>query len=481
MVSCSQGDVFLINGEGGNAPRLWGFVDNTNKIISVANSGISGDYLRIIAPANSAKCIINSVTAKYGLCFKGSLAYTLGLAIKGQGLNKTALSDANDADVNTIYTVFANTTSNVPGDGVLITVRFNSATGNGHTQIFVGSGGGDFYWRVYWSNVWREWQKAIVKTDPIVKGSNLTSTTLTDANNASTNTIYTVFTTSTENIPTDGVLITARFSAAAGNGHAQILVGSDAKLYTRVYWASTWRQWRTYSGDGVSAYDYNVMSMAMFEHFGVVGDSFASGEIVVTAGSYVDYYNQSWGQIIARRNGISCINFSEGGLNTRTWLTSQYGLALVQSSEPQNLYILALGINDNSLGASYIGSIEDITGHSSYTEYGDTFYGNYGRIIEQIQAKAPKAKMVILKTAFGNGNFPAIDTAIGEIAEHYDIPVINQKEDGYLSSSDYLSHMQNGHPTATMYSGMAISIERLMSKCMLTNYDYFKNYTGQTA
>ena len=75
----------------------------------------------------------------------------------------------------------------------------------------------------------------------------------------------------------------------------------------------------------------------MFEKFGVIGDSFASGEVAING--YIDYYNVSWGQILARMSGNKCINFSSGGLSTRTWLTHEKGLNLLNSSEPQQLYI----------------------------------------------------------------------------------------------------------------------------------------------
>ncbi len=95
--------------------------------------------------------------------------------------------------------------------------------------------------------------------------------------------------------------------------------------------------------------EYNQeVDFGFIEKFAVIGDSYASGEIYVkdttNPRGYVagDYYNKSWGQILARKYGAECINMSVGGLTTKTWLTSQKGLPLLNSSDAQELYLCAL-------------------------------------------------------------------------------------------------------------------------------------------
>ena len=58
-----SGDEFTIYGTGGNSGRLWAFVDADNKMISHSDINVvmNGDY--IIAPKNSDKLIVNSMTA----------------------------------------------------------------------------------------------------------------------------------------------------------------------------------------------------------------------------------------------------------------------------------------------------------------------------------------------------------------------------------------------------------------------------------
>lgn len=228
------------------------------------------------------------------------------------------------------------------------------------------------------------------------------------------------------------------------------------------------------------------IDFGFFEKFAIVGDSYASGEIYVADSSQskgytvADYYQKSWGQILARKHGATCINLSVGGLTTRTWLTNSHGLAKMLAEKPQELYLCALGINDEiSLGTSYIGTINDIKNYASYSDYRDTFYGNYGKIIEQIKEHAPKSKIVLMSIAYlYNVTEDSFTAAIEEIAEHYGIPFINIKDDTfYAKDSIYKTGQSYNHPTAPLYAGMAKANERLFCHCVVDNYDYFNDFT----
>ena len=230
------------------------------------------------------------------------------------------------------------------------------------------------------------------------------------------------------------------------------------------------------------------IDFGFFEKFAVIGDSYASGEIYVADSSQskgytvADYYQKSWGQILARKYGATCINLSVGGLTTRTWLTSSLGLTKMLAEEAQELYLCALGINDEiSLGTSYLGTIEDITNYDSYSDYPDTFYGNYGKIIEQIEEHAPKSKIVLMSIAYlYNATEDSFTAAIRNIADYYNIPFINIKDDAfYAKDSIYKTGQSYNHPTAPLYAGMAQANARLFNKCVEDNYEYFKNFTGK--
>lgn len=219
--------------------------------------------------------------------------------------------------------------------------------------------------------------------------------------------------------------------------------------------------------------DDTKVSLSMFQKFGVIGDSYASGVIYPTYGQSVERYSCSWGQILARKCGTVCTNYSHGGLSTRTWLTSSLGLAKLLANEPEDIYYCALGINDyGQLGEDYLGSLTDITSHSEMSEYGDTFYGNYGRIIENIKAHAPHALIVMFTCANTNTVPQKFSDAIVEIANYYEIPYIVQAEDPYFQSAAY-TQMMGGHPTSVGYGGMASAFERLLQGAIQTNRAYF--------
>ena len=59
VVSCSAGDVFTLNGTGGNTGRLWAFIDSSNNMLTKADASISVSNIEIVAPINAAKAIIN--------------------------------------------------------------------------------------------------------------------------------------------------------------------------------------------------------------------------------------------------------------------------------------------------------------------------------------------------------------------------------------------------------------------------------------
>ena len=245
-------------------------------------------------------------------------------------------------------------------------------------------------------------------------------------------------------------------------------------VYSRVKYGR-WGSW-TNTADVHEEY---YTTIAQFLKIGVIGDSYASGEIVLPPyNEFIDYYDLSWGQVIARRNGIKCTNYAQGGLTTRTWLTAQKGKILFDSSNAENLYFIALGINDvETLGMTYLGSISDIK--ENYQDNNDTFYGNYGKIISMIKEKSNSSKIVLLDLANdnNNANYNSYNTAISNIANHFNIPCIHLNDDNFFNSRFY-KDKQYGHPTATTYGGMALAIERLFAKCCINNVSYFRDYIG---
>lgn len=249
-------------------------------------------------------------------------------------------------------------------------------------------------------------------------------------------------------------------------GEFQILVDRNNTMYHRILWGdpATWGKWKSES-------KHINPSISLFQNIGIIGDSYASGELYAN-NNYTDHYEISWGQILARKNGVKAVNFSKGGLTTRDWLADDHGLSLLNSSDPQDLYIIVLGINDyQKLGNSYLGAENDVNTQAN------TFYGNYGKIITAIRAKAPQAKIVLSTMSYDEqGTAHNYNEAIKTLAQHFGLPVIEQNNDALFTSDLYLNHMVGGHPTAPVYAAMANAFQRLIEKSMVDNLDYFMTY-----
>lgn len=407
------------------------------------------------------------------------------------------LTDANAFPDNTIYYVISNDNAqiaNLPAKtGALLT--FGSPhSKHGTTQMFV-THEGAVYTRTKLNNAYTAWKRVSddARVETVIKDSKnigmktgasaiITTAQAAPLDNADTypaNRLYTfnLATAAVSNLPAlKGTMMTFCWRESSSNGLAQLFVANDGVLYVRIKWDGVWTAWesiatKSYADSVASPY----VSLSMFEKFGVVGDSFASGSIYKADGSSGTYYNLSWGQVMARKLGTTCTNFSEGGLSTRTWLTSSKGLALLNSTEPQNIYYLMLGINDRAASnAVDIGDAEDIT-----NETADTFYGNYGKIIRAIQAKAPKAKLIISTMAHrSDDRYPAYNAAIETIAAHFGIPCVKQHENAFFNSDFYQSNMVNNHPTAPVYSGMANALQKMFEDAVRDNMAYFSDYIG---
>ena len=59
-MACSAGDLFSINGHGGNQTRLWGFANSSGTILSVADENADGSNTIIKAPTNAAWIIVHT-------------------------------------------------------------------------------------------------------------------------------------------------------------------------------------------------------------------------------------------------------------------------------------------------------------------------------------------------------------------------------------------------------------------------------------
>lgn len=252
-----------------------------------------------------------------------------------------------------------------------------------------------------------------------------------------------------------------------------VQIWMDSKDYCAIRYKVTNSRWNDWKQLSPKPAFNNFPALSMFPKIGVIGDSWASGQISLTATEYTpDSFHVSWPQIAARNYGIEAENFSHGGLKTETWLTHSNGLSKLQNAEAQDLYICALGINDCAKRVE-IGLIDDIENGAN------TFYGYYGRIIRAIKEKAPSAMIAIATIPQYNASaaIEPYNEAIAEIAEAFGIPMLNLMEDELFQSEFFSENLFYNHPSIPVYSAIAEAYNRLIAKSCMENPAYWNQYT----
>lgn len=345
------------------------------------------------------------------------------------------------------------------------------------------------YFRILWfyegELKWSKWKK-ITNEDTYMVGdrqiydANTMKAPYDDLNTVPLNTIitYSYYPKELKNKPikdyTKGASInTYNYTDSTYLGAVQTLTQIDGRCFSRIYWnfdgVKRWSSWKEVGNEYVDEYPLGI---ELFENIAVIGDSYSSGELYPNS-SGIDYYNISWIQLMARKHGLKATNYSRGGLQTRTWLTSPYGLKKMQADTPKDLYFIYLGINDNrQLKDEEIGSESDIYLGT------DTFYGNYGKIIKAVTEKSPHAKIAIINVQ--NPDYNRLYPHINKIAAFFKLPVLDLSKDVYTARSDYSSDMKEGHPQALGYAKLGGAIERLLNKSFVDNKKYWINYVPQT-
>ena len=215
---------------------------------------------------------------------------------------------------------------------------------------------------------------------------------------------------------------------------------------------------------------------------GCIGDSLASGECYSNETETPvghDLYKYSWGQYMARMSGNTYYNFSCGGLSTRTWLTSSYRKQIVDGNHDCMAYIIGLGANDALADSRHVevGSASDID-LTNYNNNADSYYGNYGRIIQILHEYNPKTKIFLLTMPTAGESYQPYNEAIRKLADMFNncycIDLHKNAFDLYNSPDSIIrSCLRNGHYNAYAYSIMAKIIGNEISKFMANNKSEF--------
>lgn len=166
LISCTPGDQFTINGQGGATYRLWSFLDSSYTVLEreTDTDPITGKI--ITAPANAAYLIINNhkVNRPNDYSYYGNIIRYSAVIGDGEFSHNggATLSDADNAEPNKIYSVPTLTgTTHIPATGNLVTFAYNRSATINKSQLLLGSGGNNIYYRAKWntSDQWSEWYK----------------------------------------------------------------------------------------------------------------------------------------------------------------------------------------------------------------------------------------------------------------------------------------------------------------------------------
>lgn len=156
---------------------------------------------------------------------------------------------------------------------------------------------------------------------------------------------------------------------------------------------------------------------SIFRSMAFIGDSLSSGEFESRNKDgnpgWHDMYEYSWGQFIARKNGLTAYNFSCGGMSAK-WYMDSYAAARGHwsASKACQAYVIAMGVNDIFNNKMEIGSIKDVD-LSDYKNNKPTFAGFYAQIISKYKEISPEAKFFLV--TFPNENDPKKEKATQEM------------------------------------------------------------------
>ncbi len=222
---------------------------------------------------------------------------------------------------------------------------------------------------------------------------------------------------------------------------------------------------------------------AIFRKMAFVGDSLASGafEAVDETGlrTGYDFYEHSWGQHIARKNGLLGYNFSRGGM-TAKWFLETFANEndFWNKDKACQAYVFALGVNDLFHQGFKVGSAEDIT----KTEFeGDRPYiSYYAEIVRRYKEIAPDAKFFFVTLPNDGRNKEITENqvrAMYDLAEHFSNSyVIDLYKYGEVYDNTYRNNYYlYGHLNPMGYIHMARVIDSYIDYIIRTNPRDFVN------
>ena len=224
----------------------------------------------------------------------------------------------------------------------------------------------------------------------------------------------------------------------------------------------------------------------IFRRIVCVGDSLSSGEFETFnedgTKKYIDMFDYSWGQYMARAAGCEVLNFSKGGMSAKGYCESfAESKGFWDAEKAGQAYIIALGVNDLYGQNQELGSMADVC-DEDYNKNGTTFAGYYAKIIQKYKEIQPYAKFFLITMPHDTrkpeweekGN--AHQKLIFEMAEHFsNTYVIDLREYAPMYDEDFRDKFYlRGHMTPTGYIFTAKMVMSYIDYIIRNNMEDFK-------
>ena len=158
-----------------------------------------------------------------------------------------------------------------------------------------------------------------------------------------------------------------------------------------------WKKYFNYEGEKpLDRIVEGYSNTSIFRKIAFVGDSLSSGEFETFkpdgSHGYHDMFEYSWGQYIARKNGLTAYNFSRGGMTAKEYVESFAEAKGFWSPDLKaQCYVIALGCNDIYNQHGEVGSLDDVD-VNDYKNNKPTFLGYYAAIVSKYKELVPDAK-----------------------------------------------------------------------------------------
>ena len=218
---------------------------------------------------------------------------------------------------------------------------------------------------------------------------------------------------------------------------------------------------------------------AIFRTIAFIGDSLSSGEFETVDANgkrgYHDLYAYSWGQYIARKNGLTAYNFSRGGMTAKEYIESfAESRGFWDKEKACQAYVIALGVNDIYNRGMKIGEAKDITETDFSSER--PFISYYAEIVRRYKEISPDAKFFFVTFPKHGGARDEAKTmgtinALYALAEHFENAyVIDLHQYGPLYDNEFKEkYYLHGHMNPMGYILTANLIDSYIDYIVRTN------------